>query len=119
MSKFIVKYFRKGETPQFSSVHIFCPDNETITDMYKLVILKESNRRFTNILYFGNDGVPLTELEDYLDDMAAEVVKEFFDFLYTVGKGEQENYDEGISIIVEEWKEPKFLGTGDLLYGNW
>ncbi len=54
MSRFVINYFRVS-TSQFSSINIFCPDNETIFDMYRLVILKESHKRYIDEAYFKNN----------------------------------------------------------------
>ena len=131
MSRFVINYFRVS-TSQFSSINIFCPDNETIFDMYRLVILKESHKRYIDEAYFknnyrsellnsymnGKEFIPRAELEDYLDDMPNEIVKELFDNLYTSWEGVQKYKPprDWFSISIEEYKEPEFLGTGDYIY---
>ena len=106
MSKFLVKFLVKkssiGETSQFSTVHVYCPDNETIYDVYKCIILRETDK-YNIREELGFESIPLDELENTLDDMSNSQLKELFESLFAL-------------VTVEEWKEPKFVGLGDLYF---
>ena len=68
---------------------------------------------------FKNDdiiNIPSSELENYLNSLSDHLIEHLFKFLYT---SDEDNFvDKMMSIFVEEYKTPEFVGSGDLIYGK-
>ena len=105
MSKYVIRTCDINKSSQFSTFYLKCPDNETIYDVYRLVILKQTEKSYEKKLYVGNsinlmskkfreyltgnEIILLKNLENFLDEMSDDLIEEWFKFLYTMDEGFQ------------------------------